>query len=140
METLHQTQRIESLIFNNVSASLSASPYMCNATNQTVNLSLYHPFTDAVVYNVSLQVPGGWSYSPTSQLVNATAIGNYSLMFNITSSAATSTSTINASINYSYPSGLSRQRTANSHNRIQLHSSARNCARNPVYYCKQYCI
>ncbi|GIU68388.1 MAG: hypothetical protein KatS3mg001_238 [Candidatus Pacearchaeota archaeon] len=95
--------KTEILIFNNVEIYADSTKYICNSTTETFNVTIFHPFTDTIQYNISLEMPSGWSYSG-AQTVNISTIGNHSFIFNITSSnAAAENATINATINYSYP-------------------------------------
>ncbi|MBU4352969.1 MAG: hypothetical protein KJ939_07880, partial [Nanoarchaeota archaeon] len=97
-----QDSRFESLIFKNVQIEVEAAPYMCNGTSDYYNVTIYHPFNDTIKYNVTLQMPAGWTYSGM-QKVNITNLGNYTLRFNITSDQTPINATIKAFVNYSYP-------------------------------------
>ncbi|RKY29961.1 MAG: hypothetical protein DRP74_07915 [Candidatus Omnitrophota bacterium] len=81
-----------------------------------------HPFNDTIEYNVSLNLPSGWSYSGT-QTVTATAPGNYTLKFNLTSSNTPNNYSIIANVNYTYPAnnkGLSDNKTVEMNNNIPI--------------------
>ncbi|MBI4010585.1 MAG: hypothetical protein HY361_05415, partial [Candidatus Aenigmarchaeota archaeon] len=100
--------RGESLVFKDVNVTMMTTDYMCNQTIEDVNVTIIHPFTDSVVYNVSLQVPSGWSFNPGSILVTGNESRSYTAMFNITSgTSAGQNITINATVNYTYP-GISK--------------------------------
>ncbi|MCG2724293.1 hypothetical protein L6303_06120, partial [archaeon] len=112
--------RTESLDLGSVTV-LARGKYMqnrtvyaiCNQTTEEHNVTLYHPFSDSIQYNITLQVPGTWSYSPAHQIINATSAGNYTVSFNVTSgSAAAETIIINATANYSYPDSIAKSKNA----------------------------
>ncbi|MCK5063521.1 MAG: hypothetical protein KAR23_06340, partial [Candidatus Aenigmarchaeota archaeon] len=96
--------RTESFIFKNISVSSLVLDWMCNQTVEEYNVTIDNPFTDAIQYNVSLETPAGWTYSPNYQELNTTSSGNYTLNFNLTSSSSASeTVEVNASVVYTYP-------------------------------------
>ncbi|MBU4457032.1 MAG: hypothetical protein KKA65_06035 [Nanoarchaeota archaeon] len=97
-----QDSRFESLIFKNIMITSSTVNYMCNISTEYFNVTIYHPFNDTISYNVSLNVPSGWS-SLGMQKINATTPGNYTLAFNITSDQTPINATIYAFVNYTYP-------------------------------------
>jgi hypothetical protein len=98
------TERTEKLIFKDIAVSSKSSNWMCNQTTEIYNATIYHPFTDNIQYNVTLEVPPGWSFSPSYQLVNASLPGNYTISFNLTSSnSASEIAIVNASVTYNYP-------------------------------------
>jgi len=87
---------------------------MCNQTTEEHNVTITHPFTQNIQYNVSLHVPATWSYSPLYQLINATTAGNYTIIFNVTSSnAVAETVVINVTANYTYPNNLVKSKVGN---------------------------
>ncbi|MBI4009878.1 MAG: hypothetical protein HY361_01625, partial [Candidatus Aenigmarchaeota archaeon] len=106
------TEMVKPLTFRNIAFAVRTSAYICNGTTESYNITIFHPFTDFVVYNVSLNVPSGWSFTPSSQVINASSYGNYTLTFNITSGQASANLSVNATINYTYPS-MQKQRIAN---------------------------
>ncbi|MCK5063308.1 MAG: hypothetical protein KAR23_05240, partial [Candidatus Aenigmarchaeota archaeon] len=94
----------EPFIFKNVSVSSRVLDWMCNQTTEQYNVTINNHFTDAIQYNVSLEIPAGWSSSPAYQLVNTTAPGNYTLSFNLTSSSSAAEIVyVNATVAYTYP-------------------------------------
>jgi hypothetical protein len=106
------TNRSEFLIFKNINIFADTVIQICDLRTEVFDVTINHPFTDTIQYNVSLEMPSGWSYSGY-QLINISTIGNTSLAFNFTSSnAASENITINATINYVYPSA-SKERKAN---------------------------
>jgi hypothetical protein len=107
------TERTEQLTFKSVSVEAKGPKYQCNATTEEFSVTIEHPFADAVEYNVSLQVPAEWSYSPSYILINASQPGSYKAKFNLTAQAgATQNYIINASVAYTYP-GISKIKQAN---------------------------
>jgi hypothetical protein len=107
-------KRAEPLIFKEVQVSSKSVDLMCNQTTEEYTVTIVHPFTDPIIYTVTLEVPTGWSYSPASKTVQATEPGSYETVFDITSSdAAAETVVINASVTYTYPSGLSKEKESN---------------------------
>jgi hypothetical protein len=105
-------ERTEKLIFKDVVVSSKSSNWMCNSTTESYNVTIYHPFNDFIQYNVTLEVPSGWSFSPSYQLVNVSSAGNYTISFNLTSSnAASEIAIVNASVTYNYP-GIQKSKKA----------------------------
>ena len=102
-------QATEELIYRNVTIIGDLYDYMCTSTNETYNITVYHPFTDPVDYNVSLQLPGGWSGS-NDQWINATTPGNYTVIFNVSSGQTEETTTANVTVEYSV-AGISKTKT-----------------------------
>ncbi|MCK9371409.1 hypothetical protein M0R04_15955, partial [Candidatus Dojkabacteria bacterium] len=97
-----EDSRVEDFVFKNVTMTLRAgSNYMCNGTSEWFNVTFNHPFNDSISYNISLEVPSGWTYSG-SRILNVTNQGNYTVGFNITSGQTNLTAYINATLNYSY--------------------------------------
>ncbi|HLD55168.1 MAG TPA: hypothetical protein VJB35_02800, partial [Candidatus Nanoarchaeia archaeon] len=94
--------RTENLTFKDVTASAVFYDYMCNGTIENYKINLYHPFNEFVNYDVTLNLPSGWSYSG-GQTINAILPGNYTLLFNVTSSQNNEQTSVNASVDYSYP-------------------------------------
>ena len=103
--------RIENLIFKNVSIAATSTNYICNATTENFNVIITNPFTDTIEYNVSLQVPSGWSYVPISQIIITNESKDYTAVFNLTSGQTAASTYINASVSYTYPS-ISKQKNA----------------------------
>jgi len=79
---------------------------MCNLTTEEFNVSITHPFQDTITYNVTPEIPSGWTISPTSQNITISSIGTQTVTFDITSSNTDETEIINATINYTYPTIL----------------------------------
>jgi len=103
------TTRNEPFIFKYVNVTSSSVKYICNRTTETYTVNIVHPFTDTIEYNVSLILSQGWNYSG-HQIITATSIGIYSTDFNITASTSdTANVTINASVNFTYPSNISKE-------------------------------
>ncbi|MEX0932740.1 MAG: hypothetical protein WDZ77_01425 [Candidatus Pacearchaeota archaeon] len=100
--------RSETLVFEDIQVYASSEKYMCSSTTEEFTVTINHPFTDEIEYNVSLEFPSGWSYSG-SQLKNISTIGNTTLTFNITSGTSEANQTINASVEYTYPSSKTKQ-------------------------------
>src|SRR3989339_309233 len=94
--------RTENLTFKDVEASAVFYDYMCNGTIENYKVNLYHPFNEEVNYDVTLNLPSGWGYSG-GQTINANIPGNYTLLFNVTSRQNNEQTSVNASIDYSYP-------------------------------------
>ncbi len=104
--------RTEILIFEDIEIHAQNNDYMCSSTTEEFEVTIYHPFTDEIEYNVSLELPGGWAYSG-SQLINISTRGNQTLTFNITSSeSGEGTAIINATTNYTYP-GINKLKKTN---------------------------
>src|SRR3989339_638603 len=94
--------RTENLTFKDVIASAVFYDYMCNGTIENYKVNLYHPFNEKINYDVTLNLPSGWSYSG-GQTINAILPGNYTVLFNVTSGQNNEQTSVNASIDYSYP-------------------------------------
>ena len=85
--------RTETLLVSNIlltmngmfSSELNDNYHICSQTTEEFNVTIDNPFNDKIEYNVTLEEPSGWSYSPSYQLINTTSSGNYTLFFNITS-------------------------------------------------------
>src|SRR3989344_2981055 len=104
--------RAENLYIKNIGIYASTADYMCNQTAESFEVTLYNPFPDKINYNISLEVPSGWSYSG-SQSSNISAIGNSTFLFNITAgTSAAQNITVNATVKYSYP-GIEKERKDN---------------------------
>ncbi|MCH8003655.1 MAG: hypothetical protein IH934_03400 [Nanoarchaeota archaeon] len=102
-------ERSEPFVFKYVNITASSVKYICNVTTEEFKVTIVHPFTDPIAYNVSLQLPGDWNYSG-SQLINAKSARNYLTTFNITSGpAGAENATINATLNFTYPNNISKQ-------------------------------
>src|SRR3989344_2342914 len=96
------TEMVKPLTFKDVGVVVKSSAYICNGTSEVYNVTVVHPFRETVVYNISLQTPG-WDFTPSSQTINATGSGNYSVSFNITSGQTSGNLTVNTTVNYTYP-------------------------------------
>ena len=114
--------RTEYLTFKSVQAAANTVNYVCNGTIEYFNVTVAHPFNDSIEYNVSLSLPSGWGYSG-SQLVTGSLPGNYTLRFNLTSYQTPENATINATIRYVFPLGISPQTISNK-TELSLNSSA----------------
>jgi hypothetical protein len=103
--------RTETLIFEDIQVYANTENYMCDSTTEEFEVIVFHPFTDTIEYNVSLEMPAGWSYSGAQQQ-NISTIGNTTFTFNITSStSAAENVTINATAAYTYPSVSKEKQT-----------------------------
>jgi len=101
--------RSETFIFKYVNLTASSVKYICNEATETFDVTIVHPFTDPIDYNVSLTLPGGWTYSG-HQIITAESATSYTATFNITSGpAAAENITINATLNFTYPRNISKQ-------------------------------
>ncbi|HLD43310.1 MAG TPA: hypothetical protein VJB08_04990, partial [Candidatus Nanoarchaeia archaeon] len=97
------TQKREDFVFMPVEiANIKASRYRCNGTNEYFNVTIYHPFTDKISYNISLGVPTNWSFTPAFRVINRSTAGNFTVQFNVTSSQGTEVAGINATANYTF--------------------------------------
>ncbi|MDI6737663.1 MAG: hypothetical protein QME12_04045, partial [Nanoarchaeota archaeon] len=114
--------RSEYFILKSVSAAAKTVSYMCNGTIEYFNVTVVHPFNDSIEYNVSLSLPSGWSYSG-SQMQSVASPGNYTFKFNLTSGQTADNHTIDATIRYIYPLGISQQ-TISNNTQLSLNSSA----------------
>ncbi|MEM5878331.1 MAG: hypothetical protein QXF12_05625, partial [Candidatus Aenigmatarchaeota archaeon] len=104
----NKTERVEPFELSQIQARVYTYDWICNSSIESFIVNLYHPFNDFVQYNISLQLPSGWSYQPSYVLVNATSKGNYTANFSITSSnAAFENTIINATLKYNYPTAKS---------------------------------
>jgi hypothetical protein len=96
--------RTENLIVGTPTVTVRSIGYMCNQTTEEISVILYNPFSDTVTYNVTPDVPGTWSVSPTENVTSISSPGNVTIRFNVTSSSSASeTVIINITANYTYP-------------------------------------
>ncbi|MFH1409530.1 MAG: hypothetical protein ABIH34_06475, partial [Nanoarchaeota archaeon] len=100
--------RNEPFIIDFPSATVDTSPYFCNGTNNTLNVTIYHPFLDSITYNVTPIIPPGWTATPTSILVNLSGQSWGDAIFNLSSGQTVENISLNISINYSYPNGIKK--------------------------------
>ncbi|MBN2331146.1 MAG: hypothetical protein JXC85_05005, partial [Candidatus Aenigmarchaeota archaeon] len=106
-----EANRSERFVYRNSSVSITGIGYMCNQTTEEFNVSVASPFNESIQYNVTLEMPAGWSYAPSFIVIDATEARTYTATFNVTSSSsAGETVQINASANYTYPDGLTKSR------------------------------
>ena len=117
-----QDTRTEYIILEDIQTTTKAVRYMCNGTTEYYNVTIKHPFNDSVTYNISLQMPGSWTYT-NSQLLTTTEQGNYTIRFNVTADQTPINTTIYAFINYSYPSS-SYTKQKNSSVQINMSNSS----------------
>jgi len=106
-------ERTEPFTFKYVNITSKTTKYICNATTETLDVTITHPFNDPIEYNISLNLPPGWTYSGY-QLLNATQPQNYTTTFNITSdNNITRNISVNPIINFTYPNNLNKTRLIN---------------------------
>ncbi|RLC78639.1 MAG: hypothetical protein DRI61_09550, partial [Chloroflexi bacterium] len=86
--------------------------YTCPSTNETIYLTLRNRFLDTVEYNVTLEVPSGWSFTNQYEAFNLTPGESRKVQFNVTSSSSTENVTLNVSINYTLPHKQASQKVA----------------------------
>jgi len=95
--------RSEPFTFKAINITSSSVTYICNSTTENYDVTIKHPYTGQIEYNVSLRLPSDWSYSGY-QLLNASEPGNYTANFTIISDNTNPirNTSVNASINYTY--------------------------------------
>ncbi|MCK4335569.1 MAG: hypothetical protein KAW40_02475, partial [Candidatus Aenigmarchaeota archaeon] len=106
-------ERVEGLVFRNVSVYSRTSYYFCNSTAEELNVTIYHPFTDEIEYNMTFEKPSGWTVSPAYRLVNISSAGNQTFNFNLTTDNTNGNFTLNVTLNYTYPSSIDKSKTSN---------------------------
>ncbi|MCK5234056.1 MAG: hypothetical protein KAJ91_04525, partial [Candidatus Aenigmarchaeota archaeon] len=97
--------RAESIVLGSVKAHAQSDTYACEGNTTEFTVIVYHPFTDTISYNVTLDTPG-WGYTPAWQQINATSAKNYTVSFNIT--PGSTTENITAVVNYTYPGSIQK--------------------------------
>ncbi|UCC91586.1 MAG: hypothetical protein JSV39_04745 [Candidatus Aenigmatarchaeota archaeon] len=111
--SIGEEERVENLVFRNVSVYSETSDYFCNSTTEELNVTIYHPFTDEIEYNITFEKPSGWTVSPAYMLVNISSAGNQTLNFNVTTDNTDGNFTVNVTLNYTYPSNIEKSKTSN---------------------------
>ena len=107
-------ERDENLTFRDVNLTVDTIDYMCNKTTEIFNVTLYHPFVDTITYNVTLEVPSGWAFSPNNVTITANSSGYYNATFILNSSSSTGENVlINVTANYTYPGNTSKLKREN---------------------------
>ncbi|NIO22630.1 MAG: hypothetical protein GTN38_01200, partial [Candidatus Aenigmarchaeota archaeon] len=105
--------RDESFVVRNVTVFSYVTEYFCTSTTEELNLTIYHPFTDIIEYNVTFEKPSGWNVSPAYDLINISETGNVTISFNLTTDSTNGNFTLNVSVNYTYPNSLQKSRKGN---------------------------
>ncbi|MEM5855618.1 MAG: Ig-like domain-containing protein, partial [Candidatus Aenigmatarchaeota archaeon] len=94
------------IIFSSIKVDVEYSAYQCNSTTEKIKVKIYQPLEDLISYNISLEVPPGWSYSPSSIQIEPKGKGYYEVEFNLTAfSDSEQDYKINVSVEYNYSNG-----------------------------------
>ena len=94
--------RTEILTYQNLTITNYALKYMCNGTTTDMIIMLDHPSEDYVKYNVSLQVPAGWTYAPDYVELDTITKTRYYANFTVNNSQAVGDETVNATVDYTH--------------------------------------